>query len=895
MEEGERVIGRVMDVEYDDSDELVVYMVVRTRSGRRKVCKVYGTTPFLFVHEDAQDPRKNKYLAEFVKSIESGYESYDGHDLIRVNTITPADVRKVRSKYDTTWEADLPFVRRCTSDYGMSGYVSIPNEESFHVSEIESVDRTEVESIDPRVCMYDIEVKVPDQFYDGFAEDADNPVTAIAAYDSYDDEYTLFALDPELQIDPGKIRHYIEENWAGHEDYDRVTDIDIVFKRFGDESSLLQSFADYVGNKQFDVMTGWNAVDFDHEYIVNRMHQLADVNPHTMSDIGTVGGRRTETYIQGVPAIDMMKAFCGKLSYGEWQSQSLEYVSNQVLGAGKVEGDDVNYNANRTKFMAYNIVDTQLCAELDRQRGIMQFWYQLAEVTAIPPYDVGTTMKECEGYLFKHRDDDEILPSTEEEDMEGISGGLVLPAYEGLEDWVGVFDLKSLYPSSIITCNISKETMTTDPEEADVIVPDMPLNYEKVMGNKITSDDIGWEIGEGACMGFNLDEQGILPKYLTKLFDERDQLKSLRNQNDPDSAVYERYDQQQRAVKVVMNSFFGVSDHPYFRLSAEGLGAAITSVSRFVSWGGVQVIEDQGYDVLYGDTDSLMVQMTDNEDADVEAVVDEMESLETDINSGLSFVAEQIGLPQKHPFFPEDFHGNDQHAWVYEAEKLYRRFLQAGTKKRYAGNIVWKEGKYVQDVDVSGLEVEKADATDVTKHVQEKLLEKALDGEEFKHLSEFIREEIEKVKAANYSVQEIGFPSSISKPIEEYPNMPVKRAAKYSNNHLGYDWQADRDPWLIYVDETRPGLPNTDVIALEWTDDSLPEGFTINADKHVDKAIKNPVESLIDAFDFTWEELKTGKREQSFLGEAAQSDDDEPMFANNDNETEDPFKHLKDD
>ena len=885
------VVGRVMDVEYEDDDELVVHLVLRTLGGRRKTCKVYGTVPYLFVHQDAEDPRQNRYLAEYVQSVESGYESFDGHELKKVNVDIPSSVRKVRDKYDTTWEADLPFVRRCTADYNMSGYVRVPDEDNFYVSEIESVDRQDVESISPRVCMYDIEVEVPDTFYDDFAEEAKNPVQAITAHDSYEDEYTLFALDPELQINPSEIRSYIEENWAGHDEYDRVTDIDIVFKRFGDEASLLNSFGEYVSNRQFDVMTGWNAVDFDHEYIVSRMYNVNGVSPHKMSDIGAVGGRRTETYVEGLPAIDLMEAFCDKLSYGEWQSQSLDYVSNEVLDAGKVEGDDVNYNANRTKFMAYNVVDTQLCVELDRQREIMQFWYLLAEVTAIPPYDVGTTMKECEGYLFKHRDREEILPTTEEEDMETISGGLVLPAYEGLEDWVGVFDLKSLYPSSIITCNISKETMTTDPREADVVVPHMPLNYEKVAGNKITSEDIGWEMGEGACVGFTMDEQGILPKYLTKLFDERESLKSVRNEYKPGTNEYARYNQQQRAVKVVMNSFFGVSDHPYFRLSAEGLGAAITSVSRFVSWAGVQVIEDEGYDVLYGDTDSLFVRMSDDKNDEVESVVSDMEILEQDINDGLEFITDQIGLPEEHPFFPQDFHGTDRHAWKYEAEKLYRRFLQSGTKKRYAGNIKWKEGKFTEDIDVSGFEVEKSDATEVTKQVQEELLKLALSGADFKDMSDFVRGEIESVKAVNYSVQEIGFPSSINKPLEDYPNMPVKRGAKYSNRHLGYDWQADRDPWLVYVDETRPGLPNTDVIALEWSDDSLPQGFEIDVMKHVDKAIKGPVESMVDAFDFTWEELKTGKKEQSFLG-GVESSDDEPMF-NDDAETEDPFAHLE--
>ena len=218
MAEADRVIGRVMDIEYDDSDELVVHLVMRTESGERKLCNVYGTIPYLFIHQDAKDPRRNESLAEYIRDIQAGYESYDGHDLLRVDCNVPKQVKKVRGKYDTTWEADLPFVRRCTADYNMSGYVSVPDEESFHVSEIEDIDRESVDNISPRACMYDIEVEVPDTFYEDFASDAENEVQAITAYDTYEDEYTLFCLDPGLSVDPSEIRGYIEENWEGHDD-----------------------------------------------------------------------------------------------------------------------------------------------------------------------------------------------------------------------------------------------------------------------------------------------------------------------------------------------------------------------------------------------------------------------------------------------------------------------------------------------------------------------------------------------------------------------------------------------------------------------------------------------------------------------------------------------------
>jgi hypothetical protein len=91
----------------------------------------------------------------------------------------------------------------------------------------------------------------------------------------------------------------------------------------------------------------------------------------------------------------------------------------------------------------------------------------------------------------------------------------------------------------------------------------------------------------------------------------------------------------------------------------------------------------------------------------------------------------------------------------------------------------------------------------------------------------------------------------------------------------------------VYVDDTPPNLPNTDVIAVHWQDESLPSGFTINVPKHLEKSIQSPLQSIIDSLDFTWTELKTGKKEQSVIG----SGGGEVSF-NDGAETGDPFENL---
>lgn len=955
---GEKELVRVTDVTYEDDDDLIVKMIGRTRDGRRVVKDIYKTEPYMFVPESATPPESlDDELQEKIVDVRSGYESYDNVPLLQIVTQYPSDISDIRKEYekDDRYESDLIYERRCTADYGLSGYVRVPKSSSVKISEVEDVDSADVdEPVEPRICIADIEVEVPDVFTDDFSEEAPNEVQAITCYDSYDEEYTLFCLDPERQVDPGEIRDHIEAQWFGeskgselanlvwqaytdHADdalaahldewqdperfkkyvkeraeggqsllegsyaealdewetdefadfvdhfCDRLTadeDVDatnytqapISFKRFADEKSLLQDYVRYLQEKRPDVVTGWNYVQFDHEYLVNRIRNKEDLNVHALSDVGAVGGWMIERFVPGMPAVDMMAAM-KKILYGNRESWSLDYISHDMLGVGKIEGDDNAYDKNRSKFMAYNVVDVQLCVALDDVQAILQFWYQVAEICSIPIYSVGSTMKECEGYLFKHRGPDEILPATNDEDVGEISGGFVMPPSKGVKDYVGVTDLKSLYPSSIISCNISRETITRDPQEADVVVPDMPLNYESVDGD-ITWDDIGWELGEGTCVGFDLSQQGILPKYLKLLFFEREELKGIRNQYDPSSTEYDRYNNQQRAVKVIMNSFFGVSDNQYFRLSEEGLGDAITAASRFVQWFGVQQIEDQGYDVIYGDTDSLMVELVDSgEDAvEQEDVIQRGLDLEENLNAKMSPIADEFGIPDDHPHvdlaeMPHNLPDHENHLWQYEFEKLYRRFFQAGSKKRYAGWVVWKEGKEVDDIDTVGMESERSDSPSLAKDVQTDFIELVLKSQGFDELSSFINTKVEKIREFDYSVEDIGLPSTINKPVDEYPNRPMPRAVRHANKYVpGYDWGVGDDPWLVYVDSTPEGQPMVDVIALSWTDEDVPNGFQMDVEEHIHQCVKQPTQDVIGELDYTWSELKTGKKQQSVLG-----------------------------
>jgi len=111
-------------------------------------------------------------------------------------------------------------------------------------------------------------------------------------------------------------------------------------------------------------------------------------------------------------------------------------------------------------------------------------------------------MRLIDGYLMSLGDHDEILPSMDEKDIPANAGGLVFDPSDGISENVGVLDLKSLYPSGIISGNISTETLTKDEDEADILIPWMPEKEEE-MGGEITKEDVEWDIDRG--VGVKLD------------------------------------------------------------------------------------------------------------------------------------------------------------------------------------------------------------------------------------------------------------------------------------------------------------------------------------------------------------------------------------------------------
>src|SRR5208283_3490505 len=127
----------------------------------------------------------------------------------------------------------------------------------------------------------------------------------------------------------------------------------------------------------------------------------------------------------------------------------------------------------------------------------------------------------------------------------------------------------------------------------------------------------------------------------------------------------------------------------------------VTSVGRAIIEHTRRVIEQHGYKVIYGDTDSCMIQLPP---LDQEKTIGIARVLEKQLNASYKdFALRELNA--------------ETHYFSIKFEKIYARFFQAGKKKRYAGRLVWKEGKDANQIDVVGFEIRRSDTPQITKVV----------------------------------------------------------------------------------------------------------------------------------------------------------------------------------
>ncbi|MFP9190750.1 DNA-directed DNA polymerase [Natronosalvus vescus] len=833
---------------YGDDEYPIVHVFGRTMDDELEHVKVLGFRPYFFaptetLSEDALERNDRITGWEETDEDEEPYESIRGERLTKIFGQTPRDVGQMRDEFEH-YEADILFPNRLLIDKDIRSGVRVPerrDEDGTIVVPHDELEACEVDA-DPRVQTFDIEV----DDRNGFPEDGEEPIICLASHDSYRDEYILwiFEADEGDGEIPADLTEYEPiEGDIGHE-----------VRAFDAEEAMLEAFLEYIEETDPDLLTGWNFDDFDAPYFLDRLevlegpHHDYDLDPDRLSRIGEVwrsnwGGPD----IKGRVVFDLLYGY-QRMVFSELDSYRLDAVGEAELGVGKERyagsiGD--LWEDDPTRLLEYNLRDVELCVELDRQQSIVAFWDEVRSFVGCKLEDAPTPGDTVDMYVLHEAHGRFALPSKgQQEAGEEYEGGAVFDPITGVKENVTVLDLKSLYPMCMVTVNASPETKV-DPETYDGETHVAPSGTH-----------------------FRQEPDGVMREMINELLAEREEKKSLRNEHEPGTQAYEQYDRQQGAVKVIMNSLYGVSGWERFRLYDKEAASAITATGREVIEFTEEASNEIGYDVAYGDTDSVMLEL--GPDVSTEEAIEQSFEIEEYVNGRYDdFAREELNA--------------DEHRFQIEFEKLYRRFFQAGTKKRYAGHIVWKEGNDVDDIDITGFEYKRSDIAPITKEVQHRVIEMIVRDGDIDAVTDYVAGVIDDFLEGDVSLEEIAIPGGIGKRLDNYDTDTAHvRGAKYANRLLGTNFDRGSKPKRLYLERIDPSFfrrveeeegldPHTDpiygafkrdpdVICFEY-DDQIPEAFAVDYDKMLEKTLQGPIERILEALGMSWDEVKSGQEQ----------------------------------
>ncbi len=595
---------------------------------------------------------------------------------------------KVKKTYNIGWNSKSPDLFESDVDPVVRTLV-----DQYH---------TETTVPDASVFIFDIETSVEGGYPD--IQTADKPVISIAF--TYDNVTKLLLVGTEAHPNP-------------------------IVETFSTEKELLAQFADYLVESGCKVMSGWNIDYFDIPYLIKRYNLLFG-SADMLSPIGIVKLKNSDGSslgeIAGIDALDLLFLY-KKLTYKEQPNYRLDTIAKIELGRGKVEYDGdlwKLYNEDIDKFIAYNLEDVYLVRDLNKKLDFINLARAICHKGNVPyRYFIHTT-KYIDGAVLTFCKNKNLVVNNarrRQKTGEKYAGAYVKQPVPGRYEDVFDLDLTSLYPSVIMTLNISLETYVGMNLEGDY-----------------------YKASNGAC--YRKDKKGIIPEILSVWFDERVELKNkmktaMRSGNKKDAEYYNLW---QMAVKILLNSVYGAVGTPSFRFyNLENSEAVTLSGQTVIKTGGKfanfwiskQTGKEDLVNPIYIDTDSLFITATSVLEArglnhlqgtDRYSEIFKIASeCQTFINKSFGQMAKKLfnSDPSEHRFDIKCEYVSSAAFWV--------------TKKRYAQSIKLKEGIPTDTFSVTGIEVVRSDFPASFQKLLKELLIDILNGKNKLDVSDKIR------------------------------------------------------------------------------------------------------------------------------------------------------------
>src|SRR5476651_1918370 len=529
---------------------------------------------------------------------------------------------------------------------------------------------------------------------------------------------------------------------------------------------LLEKLNEWLERHDPDAIIGWNLVQFDlrvlqeHSQLyqiplrLGRGGSVMEWRQHGLTQNHFFAGAAGRLLIDGIEAL--------RSATWSFPSFSLEYVAQSVLGEGKAidnpyqRMDEIQrrFDEDKPALARYNLKDCELVTRVFAKTELLPFLLERATVTGLPADRSGGSVAAFT-HLYMPRMHRQGFVAPNLGDVAGAAspGGFVMNSRPGLYDSVLVLDYKSLYPSIIRTFLIDPVGLVAGLQQPDD--EHSVSGYREARFSRL---------------------KHCLPEIVRQIWQGRESAKQQKNK--PLS----------QALKIIMNAFYGVLGSSGCRFFDPRLASSITLRGHDIMRQTRELIEAEGYQVIYGDTDSTFVWLNRAHTEEEASAIGR--KLVEQVNAWwIGHLQQEYGL---------------ESALELEFETHFKRFLmptirgsEQGSKKRYAGLVSGADGEHII---YKGLETVRTDWTPLAQDFQQELYQRIFHHQPYQ---EYVREYVAKTLAGEFDSQLV-YRKRLRRKLSDYernvpPHVRAARLADEYNLAQGRAQQYQSGGWISYV------------------------------------------------------------------------------------------------
>lgn len=483
-----------------------------------------------------------------------------------------------------------------------------------------------------------------------------------------------------------------------------------------DEARLLREL--WAALDAFDQVLAWNGDGFDFPVIFARTKR------HAIA----VDFRRW-LWLDHLELFRRMNISAAE-SGDEKQSMTLQAVAMSVLKVGKLDGvgwRDIfpfwqEGGESRAKLLAYNARDVELMCRIEAKTGYVELLHTLCEVTGVVADTHGIQpMPQVEAFMLRLGREQGVHFKTRKRTFEGddaeagFKGAFVMkPTARGIARDVHVADFSAMYPSIILSFNMSPDTLKPEDPDAwlDSLATMGPSYLRPAVPVAPKVDPVPEGFARAPMTGalFAQEPRGILARALEHLLDMRKHWSAKQAAAAPGTTEWVEAGRRSTAYKIAANSFFGVVGARVSRLYEHDVAESVTQVGVWLIRQTIAAAQAAPWSlsVVYGDTDSLFV---------VGCTKQRFGEFVAWCNAELypRLLREQ---------------GCARNVVKIAYEKQFERIVFV-TAKRYAGRYAHYKGKAATEdskPEVKGLEYKRGDAVRLGRRLQAEVIDLLMGG-----------------------------------------------------------------------------------------------------------------------------------------------------------------------